>query len=92
MSAESGPRRSDDGKFWWDGERWQPMPPDAAPADQRAALVVFGWVLAFLFPPAGLAISSMLNKPPRNPHANYIGMVSTVMIVLLLFAIAAAMV
>ncbi len=31
---QSGPVTSPDGLFWWDGERWQPLPPSDAPLNK----------------------------------------------------------
>lgn len=41
----SGPKVSDDGRFWWDGAKWVPFakePPPTAPADGGIATAI--WV------------------------------------------------
>lgn len=56
MADENGPKRSKDGRFYWDGERWQPMPKDdrrmpgqVLPTPVLVALVIVATVFVFLF-------------------------------------------
>src|SRR4051794_15371181 len=84
---------------WFDGERWAPLgPPRWAPvadpvdAPSNTTLVVFAYVLAVLFPIAGVILGVVVATRPANAtrrHGPWIILLSVVIFILSIVAIVA---